>query len=170
MDPGATTGVVELVAPGVPPSLNATRYKHWRVASAANKQWIETFEGLLMVSGMPKVDRVRARAELTFLRNARRDQVNFRTPVEKALGDALTGSGHTYVDPVTGNKRAPIFPGGRWLPDDDPAHFRFGTIAFLKGPVAQTRVVLRWWADLPPAPPMPPPGARKPRRKPSPRR
>jgi hypothetical protein len=153
----AATGRIELVVADTPPSFNKTRYMPWYKSGPITRRWIEAFEEQLVAAGMPRATRVKARAELTFLRNARRDGVNFETPVSKAFGDALTGSRHKTPLVQNGKlvlhektrkpKFVPYWPDGRFIPDDDPAHFRFAGVRFLKGPVQQTRVILRWWID-----------------------
>lgn len=68
---------------------------------------------------------VHASASLRFAVRRRRDEGNYRTPLEKALGDALVNGG--------------------WLPDDTPEHFRFGGVLIEPdtGP-ARTIVTIEW--------------------------
>ena len=79
-----------------------------------------------MASGVPRgQSSVYASAELTFPTKRRRDEGNYRTPLEKALGDVLVS--------------------GRWLTDDTPDHYRFGGVVFSStaGP-HNTVLTLRW--------------------------
>lgn len=80
-------------------------------------------EDLLQVAGVPRgLGRVEASAVLTFTRRGRRDVVNFRTLLEKCLGDALVNGG--------------------WLDDDTPNEFSFGAVEFEVGPSSKTELIL----------------------------
>ena len=93
----------------VPPSFNATRYKHWAAARRAKDALQAQIGWSLMAAGVPRrLGAVSVEARLTFPVRRKRDEGNFRTPVEKATGDALVAGG--------------------WLEDDDPEHFRFGSL------------------------------------------
>lgn len=64
-----------------------------------------------MATGMPRGwNRIEAFAELRFAHRRSRDVVNYRTLLEKSLGDALVN--------------------GNWLSDDTPEHFRFIEVVF----------------------------------------
>jgi hypothetical protein len=134
------TGVVTLVYADSPPSFNKTRYASRFVVQASFKKWVTIFEQLLVGAQVPVgCDRIRARAILYFARgHGGRDEDNYRTPIAKALGDALTGSTHGYWVPEPKNKsgksRRRVYPDGRWLPDDKPAHFKFGSVVFERDP------------------------------------
>jgi hypothetical protein len=107
-----------------PPSFNAVGHSGNRWAwTKAKKTWQKTMEDLLQVAGVPRgLGKVEARAVLTFTRRGRRDVVNFRTLLEKCLGDALVNGG--------------------WLDDDTPDEFSFGAIAFEVGPQKKTELIL----------------------------
>jgi hypothetical protein len=80
-------------------------------------------EDLLQVEAVPRrLGRIEARAVLTFTSRRKRDAVNYRTLLEKSLGDALVNGG--------------------WLEDDTGAEFSFGSVAFEVGPRPQTLLVL----------------------------
>src|SRR5947207_1933958 len=69
---------------------------------------------LLLAEQLPRrLERVEASAVLTFPTRRRRDEGNYRALLEKALGDALVE--------------------GRWLVDDTPERFTFGTVSFAEG-------------------------------------
>lgn len=109
---------VELVIPVVPTSFNATRTAHWRTVKrhhdalkdeliVALFQWEATKPtALAQVANK----RVRASAQLRFPKRRRRDEGNFRAPLEKALGDALQHRGI--------------------IADDTPDYFTFGELTF----------------------------------------
>jgi len=101
----------------VPQSFNATRYAHWSVARRDKDKLQAQIGWSLMAAGVPRrLGAVRVEARLTFPQRRKRDEGNFRTPVEKATGDALVAGG--------------------WIEDDDPEHFRFGglTLEPVPGP------------------------------------
>jgi len=86
------------------PSFNANQGRHSYDWDDQNRRWVEYLQELLNGAGLPRpVDPSRARylieGEWTFPRRpatgGRRgpDQGNYRTPVEKAMGDALEGGG-----------------------------------------------------------------------------
>lgn len=100
---------VTIEVPGTPPSMNANMYSHWSKTRRIKQQWQRHFETALMVAQVPRgMASVMASGRLEFLQRRRRDEGNFRTIVEKALGDALVN--------------------GRWLLDDTPEHYRFGAL------------------------------------------
>lgn len=109
----------------VPPSFNETRYAHWRVASREKKKWQGIFELLLLQQKVPRgVGYVEAEARLRFPVRRRRDEGNFRTPIEKALGDALVN--------------------GRWILDDTEDFFRMGAVSLVDVGPLRTEVTLAW--------------------------
>ena len=116
----------------LPPSFNVTGHAHWRRVHAAKRTLQRDLEFVLLVDRVPRPipgGHVEASATLLVPDRRRRDEGNYRTPLEKALGDALVNGG--------------------WLPDDTPAHYRFGAVAFevVRG-VRSTRVTLDWqWRD-----------------------
>jgi hypothetical protein len=117
-------GEVEIRHSATPPSLNAVGSRgHWREFHQAKREWQTIFEQLLIGSSLPRgCTQVGAGARLTFKVERRRDEGNFRTLIEKSLGDALVNGG--------------------WLPDDTPDYFRMGPVVLEKGDRAATIVVL----------------------------
>lgn len=95
-----------------PPSFNEVGHTGNRWAwTKAEKEWKGIFETLLMATGFPRDwEQITAVVRLRFPTKRRRDEVNYRTLLEKALGDALVN--------------------GRWLPDDTPEHFTFERVHF----------------------------------------
>ena len=93
----------------VPKSFNATQMRHWASVQREKHKLQGQIGWALMAAGVPRrLGAVRVEARLTFTTRRRRDEGNFRTPVEKATGDALVAGG--------------------WIEDDDPEHFRFGEL------------------------------------------
>jgi hypothetical protein len=113
-----------LTYPDTPPSFNAVGHSGSRWAwTKAKKDWQKTFEDLLLAAAVPRGQiKIEARAVLTFTTARRRDAVNYRTVLEKCLGDALVN--------------------GRWLADDTPAEFSFGEIEFQVGAAPSTELIL----------------------------
>jgi hypothetical protein len=103
-----------------PPSLNVIAGRGSRFAFAnAKRRWQADLGLLLMAEAVPRnLERVEASAVLRFPTRRRRDEGNFRTLLEKALGDALVEGG--------------------WLPDDTPDRFSFGSVSFAHGPTRTT--------------------------------
>lgn len=127
---------VELVIPVTPTSFNATRTAHWRKVKRAHDALkdelivalyeakigrnkgvgytndVKTPSGAYGEGEYPRRGyyRVRASAVLRFPKRRRRDEGNFRAPLEKALGDALQHRGI--------------------IADDTPDHFTFGELTF----------------------------------------
>jgi hypothetical protein len=111
----------------LPPSPNATQHRHWTRVRAGKRQLQGDLEIVLMAARLPRPlpGQVQASAVLLVPDRRRRDEGNFRTPLEKALGDALVNGG--------------------WLSDDTPEHFHFDTLVFKHEPgVRATRLLLRW--------------------------
>lgn len=110
----------------MPVSFNETRFAPWYVARSKAKPFREALDLLLRTSPLPRdLDLVVASAELTFPTRRRRDEGNFRTPLEKALGDSLTANGY--------------------LADDTPDHFRVERCWIREEPGdAATVLTLRW--------------------------
>lgn len=121
---------VVLAYDDVPPSMNtnAIRSTRWGFHKH-KKQWQATLETLLLVDWLTiePAAFVWADAVMRFPDRRRRDEGNFRTLLEKALGDALTNAGV--------------------LVDDTRAHYQFGQLGFdpVPGP-KQTRIRLAWCA------------------------
>jgi hypothetical protein len=119
---------VELALTHLPTSLNATQHAHWTRVRAGKQQLQRDLEIVLMAACLPRPlpgPPVLASAVLVVPDRRRRDEGNFRTPLEKALGDALVNGG--------------------WLRDDTPEHYRFGELVFKHEPgVRATRILLRW--------------------------
>lgn len=113
--------MVKLELDGTPPSLNRLMYRNWRVHQKVKREWQGLLQQALMVSPLTKLQMVQdarpymtppraivATAELWFATRRQRDEGNYRSILEKCLGDALTNC--WYLD------------------DDDYTHFRFGTL------------------------------------------
>jgi hypothetical protein len=107
-------------------SYNETRYAPWYVARSKAQPFADALTLLLRTSPLPKdLTQVVASAELSFPTRRRRDEGNFRTPLEKALGDALVSGG--------------------FLNDDTPDHFRVERVLIREEPGEPgTTLVLRW--------------------------
>lgn len=117
--------IYELNIPDTPPSFNKVGHSGSRwVWTATKKAWQETIEVALMQSGVPRRrDYIEATAFLRFPTRRSRDAGNYRTLLEKCLGDALVN--------------------GAWLVNDTPDEFRFGDVIFEEelGP-HRTRILL----------------------------
>jgi hypothetical protein len=117
-----------LEIPGTPKSLNAVGlYSHWSVGRREKQRWEQDIATALMVAGVPRgLGRVAASAEIRFKQRRRRDEGNFRTIIEKALGDILQTA---------------------WgLPDDTPEYYRFGTVDLVApSPEPLTVLTLDYW-------------------------
>lgn len=101
----------DLRLPGTPPSFNKVGHSGNRWAwSREVKKWKGYCMIGLLEARVPKtLAFVRASAVCHFTTNRKRDEGNYRTILEKALGDALQLG---------------------WLDDDDPDHFEFGRVRF----------------------------------------
>lgn len=101
--------------PDTPPSFNAVGHSGNRWAwTKAKKDWQGMIEIAMMAIQIPRgLLSVTASAELCFPTTRRRDEGNYRTILEKCLGDALVNGG--------------------WLSDDTPDAFRFDRVTFAKG-------------------------------------
>lgn len=111
--PSAT---IEISPP--PTSVNRTRGEHWNRTRRRKTELERDIGLLLLAAGVPRPipgDRVHATAVLRFPTERRRDEGNFRAPLEKALGDQLQAGG--------------------WLTDDTPEHFTFGALTFERSPL-----------------------------------
>ncbi len=101
-----------IVIPAVPRSLNETSGRgHRWLFTNEKKRW----EGFLMIALLKekvpkKLTVVEASAALRFPTKRRRDEGNYRSILEKALGDILQKGG--------------------WLADDTPEHYRFTELNF----------------------------------------
>jgi hypothetical protein len=149
-------GVAELeVAP--PRSMNAAPGKGTRGAAMGRHKAKRALQAdlvkLLQAAGVPQPipgGRVRATAELLFPTERRRDEGNYRTALEKALGDALAPA------PSAEERRLGLEPLNVWLEDDTPDRFTFGAVTFgltergYKGKrrPAVARIRLVWGEDL----------------------
>jgi hypothetical protein len=115
----------------LPPTLNETSHMHWAPTTRAKQELQDGLEEALRAAGLPcpvPGGRVDVSAVLLVPDRRRRDEGNFRTPLEKALGDALQAGG--------------------WLPDDTPEHFRFGELTFevVSGSPGESRLLVEWRA------------------------
>ena len=116
----------ELELPLVPTSYNETRYAPWYVVRRKNEALVNALTLIVRTSDLPKpCPAIVARADLRFSTRRRRDEGNFRTPLEKALGDVLVKEGV--------------------LEDDTPDRFRFEQLVFVRelGPP-----LTRLWLDV----------------------
>lgn len=97
--------------PGIPKSLNEIGGRnHWAVFHREKKRLEGDLCIALMAAKVPKkLNRVEATAILYPPTRHKRDEGNFRSTLEKALGDALQLG---------------------WLPDDSPEFFTFGRLTF----------------------------------------
>lgn len=115
------------VAP--PASMNASGHgtrgaRHGRHRAKRTLQ--RDLHDLLLAAGVPRPipgDRLRASAEVLFPITRRRDEGNYRTGLEKALGDALSPA-------ASKEERELGLEPPRWLTDDTPDHFTFGAVTF----------------------------------------
>jgi hypothetical protein len=131
---------LELLAPR---SMNAAPQRSSRGAGLARHKAKRALQNdlamSLLAADVPRPipgGRVRATATVYSPTRRRRDEGNYRTGLEKALGDALAPH-----DPD-----APF----RWLPDDTPDRFTFGAVTFAWEPSRPASVVIRlvWGDDL----------------------
>lgn len=113
---------VKIIALGRPPSFNVMGTRgSGQALHREKKSWQEVFAKLLMAQAAGvKWAYVEAWATLLYERQLGRmpDEDNFRPLLAKALGDALDGG------------KAWRSVGGRWLPDDSNAYFRFRAVEF----------------------------------------
>lgn len=121
--PVATAEVVVQVD-RTPPSLNTIsgRGGHWQYTKA-RQLWYAVLIPALRGAGMVPCESVHVEGHVTFPDRRKRDQGNYRSSLEKFLGDALQEGG--------------------WLVDDDWDRFQFGDLqaGYEKG-VRRTRLVL----------------------------
>lgn len=96
--------------PWIPPSLNQLRGEHWSRTARRRKDQKSDVRTLLLAEGFQPTAAVRAEAVAMTRSSTRKDEGNFRSELEKVVGDALVQGG--------------------WLPDDTPEHFRFGAVEF----------------------------------------
>lgn len=114
-----------LCIPGTPASFNSVGLRsHWAVGRKHKLQWQQWLSIALMEQGVPRgLKSVSAKATIRFKQRRRRDEINFRPLIDKALGDTLVEGG--------------------WLEDDSPEYFRFGEVTlFAPVPRPETIVVL----------------------------
>lgn len=140
---GQASATVELL---LPPriSVNATRGQHWSKTLRLRRRLTAMLSELLVAAEVPMPipgDRVHATAVLTFPLDRRRDEGNYRAELEKALGDTLA------PPPPKGLPAGAIVAlERRWLSDDTPEHFTFGTVTFehQPGAIPIARITLEW--------------------------
>lgn len=114
----------------LPDSYNVTKGAHWAKAGRSKQKLQADMESMLMGLRMPRPLPGPCFAFATLIVPVKRDrdEGNFRTPLEKSLGDALQNGG--------------------WLPNDTPDFFRFGSVNFeLKQGVSETRITVAWRTD-----------------------
>lgn len=117
--------IYELRLPDTPPSFNKVGHSGNRWTwTKTKKQWQEWIEVALMEARVPRnQESVFVTAVLQFPTRRRRDAGNYRTLLEKTLGDALVNGG--------------------WLADDTPDQFVFGKLVFDQEPgPKQTTLIL----------------------------
>jgi hypothetical protein len=116
--------IYELSFPECPPSFNKVGHTGNRWGwSREKKKWQEMIELMLIVEKVPRgLSYVQASATLRFKINRKRDEGNYRTILEKCLGDALTNGG--------------------WLSDDTPDEFRFDRVVFLEAGETQEATLI----------------------------
>lgn len=126
-----TEGLTRITLDRTPPSLNQVGARGYRGEFHRRKKgWQQLLEGELMLGtaqgAMPRpVGAVVVSGVLEFPTNRRRDEGNFRSLLEKALGDALKNGG--------------------WIEDDTPEHYRFERLELVGGCVEERTVLnLRW--------------------------
>lgn len=135
------TGATRITILQVPPSLNRVGSRgHWSQFHKRKKGWQQLLEGhLLEGTAMDKFParcvKVTVSGRLEFRHNRRRDEGNYRTLLEKALGDALVGNPAQW-------------PEGRWLPDDTPEHYLFNRLELVSGCEQETTILDLVW-ELP---------------------
>lgn len=135
------SGTSRIEIPQTPPSLNklgargAPRQFHrtkrrWQGMLESHLTAVSSgYGGMRPEDRLPRPsERITASAVLSFPTNRRRDEGNYRSMLEKALGDALTNGG--------------------WLTDDTPEHFRFDRVEFehRPGEGALCEISLAWEA------------------------
>lgn len=126
-------GIARITILKTPPSLNQVGSRGQGIVYWKHKKgWQRMLEGELTFGTasdvLPqRVDRVTVTGRMEFKTNRRRDEGNFRSVVEKALGDALTN-------------------GGR-LDDDTGERYQFGELELIGGAEQnQTILDLHWTA------------------------
>lgn len=106
------TGSATLSIPGTPPSYNTTAHAHWRKVRREKQRWEGFLHIALMEQRVPrKLSFVSASATLHFRQRRRRDEINHKVTLDKALGDVLQAAGY--------------------LEDDTPEFYRFGSVDFV---------------------------------------
>jgi len=98
-----------LSIPGTPPSFNKVGlHSHWTAGRKAKQGWEQWLLIALLEQRVPKgLSKVTATATIRFKERRKRDEGNFRTLLEKALGDVLQNG---------------------WLEDDVPEYYSFGRV------------------------------------------
>ncbi len=111
-----------LSIPGTPPSFNKVGlHSHWAVGRKAKQDWEQWLLIALLEQRVPKgLKSVTATATIRFKQRRKRDEGNFRTLIEKALGDVLQNG---------------------WIEDDTPEHYRFGEVE-LFAPVQRPETIV----------------------------
>lgn len=115
---------------GAPPSLNVLGSGDPAIYMGIKARWQELLAELLEASGLPRgLVGVMVEGEVTFPDRTRRDQGNYRTLIEKALGDTLVSGGGDIE--------------GGWLDDDDWMRYEFGNLTCrYEAGVSRTRLLL----------------------------
>lgn len=115
---------------GAPPSLNVLGSGDPSIYMGIKARWQALLAELLQASGLPRgLAQVMVEGEVTFPDRTRRDQGNYRTLLEKALGDTLVSGGGDIA--------------GGWLEDDDWQRYEFGNLAYrYEAGVSRTRLMV----------------------------
>jgi hypothetical protein len=122
---------------GHPRSMNVRSNSSWFDFDNQNKDWKAVFNFLFEEAGLPRgMERCLVEGMLVFPTRGRRDQGNFRTGLEKYLGDALKDGG--------------------WLKDDDWSRYEFGGLTAAHEPRV-SGMVLMLMPDMTPPENWPPP-------------
>jgi hypothetical protein len=117
--------------------MNVRSNSSWYDFDNQNKEWKQVFNALFEDAGLIRgMERCTVEGLLIFPKRGRRDQGNFRTGLEKFLGDALTEGG--------------------WLVDDDWSRYEFGGLTAAHQPRC-AGMVLMLMPDLTPPEQWPPP-------------
>jgi len=116
--------VCVLRIPDTPTSLNRVGQRgSWKATHFEKKRWQSILEKYLMMARLPRPlpHFLRVGAVIVFPTRHRRDSGNFKSPLEKALGDALVNGG--------------------WLPDDTPRWWEFRDFEFARETGPNTTII-----------------------------
>lgn len=123
-------GLVYIRIPDTPKSINKVGARgSWRAVHMQKKRWQTIMERHLMIAKIPRpLPRpLEVSASLKFPTLHRRDEGNYRAPLEKALGDALVNGG--------------------WMLDDTPEWWTFRRVYFDNERGPNTTLLILDWSD-----------------------